>query len=256
MITTTAAELEGETASRFIFLTIDESSQMTEAIHRMQRESETLEGLIKKKKSDNIIRKHQTAQRLLRPLHVVNPFSKYLSFPCTSLRTRRDHKKYLGLIRAIAFLYQYQRNVKTVEVEGEPTEYIEVTLEDIDRANRLSNEVLGQSLDDLAKPSRTLLSIIYSMVKEIAESQDIPLDEVYFTRRMIREYIGWTDWQVKTHIKQLEELEYLRVQIGSQGKRYAYVLNYQGQAEQSNRCYLNLTTVDEIKKLMKQVKGQ
>lgn len=30
MITTTAAELEGETASRFLFLTIDESAKMTE----------------------------------------------------------------------------------------------------------------------------------------------------------------------------------------------------------------------------------
>ncbi len=251
MITTTAAELEGETASRFIFLTIDESPEMTQAIHRMQRESETLEGLIKKKRSDHIIRKHQTAQRLLRPLYVVNPFSKYLSFPCISLRTRRDHKKYLGLIRAIAYLYQYQRKIQTVEVEGEPTEYIEVTLEDIDRANRLANEVLGQSLDELARPSRMLLSSIYNMVKEISENQEVPLDEVYFTRRMIREHIGWTDWQVKTHIKQLEELEYLRVQIGSQGKRYAYVLNYQGQAEESNKCYLNLTPVAEIRKLMR-----
>ena len=182
---------------------------------------------------------------------MVNPFSKYLSFPSTSLRTRRDHKKYLGLIRSIAFLYQYQREVKTVEVDGDPTEYIEVTLEDIERGNRLANEVLGQSLDDLAKPSRTLLSVIYNMVKEISEKQDIPLDEVYFTRRMIREHIGWTDWQVKTHIKQLEELEYLHVQVGAQGKRYAYVLNYQGQAEQSNKCYLNLTPVEEIKKLIK-----
>jgi DNA primase len=256
MVTTTAAELEGETASRFIFLTIDESSQMTEAIHRMQRESETLEGLIRKKKSDNIIKKHQTAQRLLRPLHVVNPYSKYLSFPCTSLRTRRDHKKYLGLIRAVAFLYQYQRKVKTIEVEGKSTDYIEVTLEDIDRANRLANEVLGQSLDDLARPSRTLLSSSYNMVKEISEKENIPLDSVYFTRRMIREYIGWTDWQVKTHIKQLEELEYLYVQIGSQGKRYAYVLNYQGQAEESNKCYLNLTPVEEIRKLIKRDKAE
>ena len=33
MITTTAADVEGETGSRFLFLTIDESSQMTEAIH-------------------------------------------------------------------------------------------------------------------------------------------------------------------------------------------------------------------------------
>ena len=135
-------------------------------------------------------------------------------------------------------------------------EYIEVTLEDIDKANRLANEVLGQSLDDLAKPSRTLLSSIYKMVKDISKKRDIPIDEIYFTRRMIREYIGWTDWQVKTHIRQLEELEYLHVRIGSQGKRYAYVLNYQGQAEESNKCYLNLTPVDEIKKLMKQEKDK
>ena len=102
---------------------------------------------------------------------MVNPFSKYLSYPNQSLRTRRDHKKYLCLIRAIAFLYQYQRKTKTVDVEGEPVEYIEVTLEDIDRGNKLANEVLGQSLDNLAKPSRTLLSAIYTMVKEISEKQ-------------------------------------------------------------------------------------
>ena len=267
MITTTAAEIEGETASRFLFLTIDESSQMTEAIHKMQREEETLEGLIKKKKSESIIKKHHTAQRLLRPLSVVNPFTQYLSYPNLSLRTRRDHKKYLGLIRAMAFLYQYQRKIKRVDVDGETVEdpakggmaYIEVTLEDIDKANRLANEVLGQSLDELARPSRALLSSIYSMVKEIAESRDVPLEEVYFTRRMIREYTGWTDWQVKTHIKQLEELEYLHVQIGAQGKRYSYALNYHGQGEDghkngSDKCYLNLTPVSEIKKLMKREK--
>ncbi|MDY6973766.1 MAG: hypothetical protein SV775_15805, partial [Thermodesulfobacteriota bacterium] len=265
MITTTAAELEGETASRFLFLTIDESSQMTEAIHRMQREAETLEGLINKKQSEKIIKKHHTAQRLLRPLAVANPFSKHLSYPNQSLRTRRDHKKYLGLIRAIAFLYQYQRVKKSIvlstESEGQKAdsrpltadslEYIEATLADIDKANKLANEVLGQSLDELAKPSRTLLSAIYNMVKEIAEKQDIPLDEVYFTRRMIREYTGWTDWQIRTHIRQLEDLEYLYVHIGARGKEYAYALHYHGQGEESDKCYLNLTPVEEIRKLIK-----
>ena len=256
MITTTAAELEGETASRFIFLTIDESSKMTEAIHRMQRESETLEGLIKKKKSDTIINKHHTAQRFLKPLHVVNPYSKYLSYPNQSLRTRRDHKKYLGLIRSIAYLYQYQRKIKTVDVEGEPVKYIEVILDDIDRANKLANEVLGQSLDELASPSRTLLSAIYRMIKELSEKQDIPLDEVYFTRRMIREYTGWTDWQVRTHIKQLEEMEYLYVRIGARGKEYAYALNYHGQGEEDGKCFLNLTPVVEIRKMIKKDRGR
>jgi hypothetical protein len=250
MITTTAAELEGETASRFLFLTIDESTQMTEAIHRMQRQAETLEGLVRKKKSEHIIKKHHAAQRLLKPLAVVNPFTEYLSYPNRSLRTRRDHKKYLGLIRTVAYLHQYQRKIQTVEVEGKPVEYIEVTLEDIDAANRLANEVLGQCLDELAPPSRTLLTGIYNMVRDMVGKKECPIDEVYFTRRQIREYTGWTDWQVRAHIKQLEELEYLYARIGSRGKEYAYALNYKGQGEDSGKCYLNLTPVDEIKKLI------
>jgi DNA primase len=250
MITTTAAELEGETASRFLFLTIDESAKMTEAIHRMQRQAETLEGLVKKKRSEHIIKKHHSAQRLLRPLAVVNPYTEYLSYPNRSIRTRRDHKKYLGLMRTIAYLFQYQRKVKTVEVEGQPVEYIEVTLEDIDAANNLANQVLGQCLDELAPPSRTLLAGIYEMVKDLADKSGCPIDEIYFTRRQIREHTGWTDWQIRSHIKQLEELEYLYARMGSKGKEYAYALNYRGQGEQGGKCYLNLTPVAEIKKLI------
>jgi len=254
MITTTAAELEGETASRFLFLTIDESTKMTEAIHRMQREAETLDGLIRKKKGEHIIKKHHTAQRLLKPLAVVNPFTEYLSYPNRSLRTRRDHKKYLGLIRTVAYLHQYQRKIQTVQVEGKPVENIEVTLEDIDRANTLANEVLGQCLDELAPPSRTLLSGIYNMVKKISDKQKNSIDEIYFTRRMIREHTGWTDWQIRSHIKQLEDMEYLHVRIGARGKQYAYALNYRGQGEDGGKCYLNLTPVEEIKKLINKKK--
>jgi hypothetical protein len=224
---------------------------MTEAIHRMQRQAETLEGLVRKKKSEHIIKKHHAAQRLLKPLSVVNPFTEYLSYPNRSLRTRRDHKKYLGLIRTVAYLHQYQRKIQTVEVEGKPVQYIEVTLEDIDAANRLANEVLGQCLDELAPPSRTLLTGIYNMVKDMVGKKECSIDDVYFTRRQIREHTGWTDWQVRAHIKQLEELEYLHARIGSRGKEYAYALNYKGQGEDGGKCYLNLTPVDEIKRLMK-----
>jgi hypothetical protein len=252
MITTTATEIDQETASRFLFLTIDESSSMTEAIHKMQREAETLAGLIKEKKQESITKKHHAAQRMLKKLDVVNPYVEYLSYPNHSLRARRDHKKYLGLIRVVAYLHQYQREVETVEVEGTPIEYIEVTLDDIDTANRLANVVLGQSMDELDSPSRTLLSSIYTMVKEQTESTKTSIDEVFFTRRMIREYTGWTDWQVRTHMKQLVELEYINARLGSWGKEYSYALHYQGQAEESDKCYLNLTSVEEIKKMIKE----
>jgi len=67
---------------------------------------------------------------------------------------------------------------------------------------------------------------------------------------MIREYTGWSDWQIKSHIRQLEEMEYLLARIGSKGKEYSYILNYNGQGEEDeqNKCYLNLTTVEEIQK--------
>jgi len=252
MITTTATEIDQETASRFIFLTIDESTSMTKAIHRMQREAESLEGLIREKKQESITKKHHAAQRMLKKLAVVNPYAKYLSYPNHSIGARRDHKKYLGLIRAVAFLHQYQREVKTVEVEGKPVEYIEVTLSDIETANKLANIVLGQSMDELAQPSRTLLSSIYNMVKEQTEQNNIPVDEVFFTRRTIREYANWTDWQVRTHMQQLIELEYINARLGSWGKEYSYALHYQGQAEESEMCYLNLTSVEEIEKMIRE----
>jgi DNA primase len=255
MITTTAVELEGEMSSRFLFLSIDESSKMTEAIHKKQREADTLEGLLRKKKKEVIITKHQTAQRLLKPLSVVNPYSPYLSYPTGSLRTRRDHKKYLGLIRAIAYLFQHQKEIKTVEMEGQKVDYIEVGLEDIDKANRLTHEILGQSLDELAPPSRSLLTSIHQMVKEQTGMKNLPADQFLFNRRMIREYTGWTDWQIRAHMKQLEEMEYVHVRVGAQGKQYSYALHYKGQAEQQGRCYLNLTPVEEIKKMLPKEKA-
>jgi DNA primase catalytic core len=263
MITTTAVELEGEMSSRFLFLSIDESSKMTEAIHKKQREADTLEGLLRKKKKELIITKHQTAQRLLKPLSVVNPYSPCLSYPTGSLRTRRDHKKYLGLIRAIAYLFQHQKEIKTVEIAQEvaqevgsqKVDYIEVSLEDIDKANRLAHEILGQSLDELAPPSRSLLTSIHQMVKDQTGAKNLPTDQFLFNRRMIREYTGWTDWQIRAHMKQLEELEYVHVRVGAQGKQYSYALHYKGQPEQQGRCYLNLTPVEEIRKMLPKEKA-
>ena len=88
---------------------------------------------------------------------MVNPYARELTFPDAQTRTRRDHMKYLTLIRAIALLHQHQRPRKTVEHRGRAVEYIEVTLDDIAMANRLAHEVLGRSLDELPPQTRRLL---------------------------------------------------------------------------------------------------
>jgi hypothetical protein len=150
----------------------------------------------------------------------------------------------------MAYLFQHQKETKTLEIEGQKVDYIEVSLEDIDKANRLAHEILGQSLDELAPPSRSLLTSIHQMVKEQTGAKNLPTDQFLFNRRMIREYTGWTDWQIRAHMKQLEELEYVHVRIGAQGKQYSYALHYKGQPAEQNRCYLNLTPVEEIRKML------
>jgi len=224
MLTTTAVDMDYETQNRFITLTIDESREMTERILTHQRELETVEGLRKRRGDEGIVRRHQNAQRLLRPLAVVNPYAPKLTFPANSLRARRDHKKYLGVIKVIAYLHQYQREVKTLEAESESVSYIEVVLADIERANRLCAEVLGQTLDELSAPGRALLAKVREMVRKKGEELKLEPGELRFTRKDIRDFSGWSDFQVKTHIGELEDLEYLYSLSGKKGKEYVYEL--------------------------------
>jgi DNA primase len=244
-ITTTEAEIDGETASRFLFISIDESREMTEKILAKQRQSQTLEGFLGKLKTADIIRKHKNANRLLKPLKVVNPYANLLTFTSMSLRARRDHTKYLNLIQAISYLFQYQRQIHTVDYGGEAVEYINVTLADIYRANELAAEVLGRSLDELSPPSRKLLMLIREMCSQEADEDD---RETRFTRRDIREYSGWSDFQVKTHIRQLEELEYLYSTVGKKGKEYVYELVYTGGGEDGRPFVIGLADMEQLKK--------
>ena len=220
-ITTTQVDIDGETASRFVFISIDESQEMTERIMAKQRERHTMAGMLSGLAAESVIKKHRNANRLLRPLKVVNPYAELLTFTSRSLRARRDHTKYLNLILAVTYLHQYQREVRRITHDGKEIAYITVRLEDIARANEIAGEVLGRSLDELSPPSRRLLMLIREMSREGTKKNS---GEFTFNRRQIREYSGWSDFQVRTHIRQLEELEYIYAAVGRRGKEYVYEL--------------------------------
>jgi DNA primase catalytic core len=244
-ITTTQAEIDGETASRFLFISIDESQAMTEKILAKQRQSHTLEGFLGKLKTTDVIRKHKNAGRLLKPLKVVNPYAELLTFTSKTLRARRDNTKYLNLIQAISYLYQYQRKTYTVDYGGQTVEYINVTLADIYRGNELAAEVLGRSLDELSPPSRKLLLLIRTMCEERAEEGDA---QYTFSRRDIREYSGWSDFQVRTHIRQLEELEYIYSVTGRRGKEYVHELVARSGGEDGRPFLIGLVDMEQLRK--------
>ncbi len=188
------------------------------------------------------MRLHRNAQSILRPIMVVNPYARQLTFLDSKLRTRRDHPKYLTLIKTIAFLHQYQREVKK-EVRGSKIyEYIEVEPSDIAVANQLASEVMGISLDDLAPQTRKLLELIHAMVKERCEKEKIEQSQYFFTRWEVRQFSNWSNTQIKVHLDRLCDMEYaLMHRGGKQGQQYTYELVYHGEGESNKRFLMKLT---------------
>ncbi len=231
-LTTTAIDIDEELMNRCLVLSVNESRDQTQAIHAMQRKQQTLEGLLAAEDKKHIIDNHRNAQRLIQPLLVANPYAEKLSFIDDKTRTRRDHLKYLTLIRSITLLHQYQREIKTVNHNGQRIEYIEATLSDIETANRLAHEVLGRTLDELPPQTRKLLKHIKQMVTKYCKAQGMEQKDHRFSRRDIRNFTGWSDGQLKIHCRRLTELEYLLVHRGGRGQSIDYELLYDGADDQ------------------------
>ena len=225
--TTTAIDVDEELLNRCLVLSVDEGREQTAAIHRRQRERRTLAGLRGQESREAVLNLHRNAQRLLRPLAVVNPHADRLTFLDDRTRTRRDHDKYLSLIDTVALLHQHQRSVKTLSVAGRSVDYIEVTPADIAQANALAHEVLGRSLDELPPQTRRLLGLVRELVNERSAKQGMLRAAVRFSRREVRDATGWGDTQLKVHLGRLTELEYLLVHRTPQGG-YGYELLYDG----------------------------
>ncbi|MCH6259251.1 CHC2 zinc finger domain-containing protein [Puniceicoccaceae bacterium K14] len=241
-LTTTAVDIDEELLNRCLVLTVDESREQTEAIHSLQRDADTLEGLRRKIERNRILDTHRNAQRLLRSLHVVNPFAPRLTFRSDRTRTRRDHVKYLTLIRTIALLHQHQRTLKR---EGN-LEYIEVELSDIAAANKIAHEVLGRSLDELPPQTRRLLRLLDLLVKERCEKKGIDRDQCTFTRRDARTFTGWSNTQLKIHLDRLEDFEYIASIRGMRGSSYEYHLLFDGDAESEKPQLIGLLDLEKL----------
>jgi DNA primase len=245
--TTTAIDLDEELLNRCLVLSVDESREQTELIHAQQRKRRTLEGLKASEDKQRLITLHQNAQRLLRPLKVVNPFAEHLTFLSDKTRTRRDHEKYLALIDAIALLHQYQREKKRIEHEGAVIEYIEVALSDIELANQLAHEVLGRTLDELPPQTRKLLKIISEMVERDCAQLKIKPNEYRFTRKQVRDVTGWGNTQLKVHLSRLEDMEFLAIHSVARSKAIAYELMFDGAVDSDESHLMGLIDVSSIK---------
>jgi DNA primase catalytic core len=258
VITTTSAEaFDEETRSRFVQLSMNESIEQTRAILERQRHQYSLSGVLEKAESEEIKRLHHHAQRLIRPLAVVNPFVEYLTYPSEKIIHRREQRKYLSLINSVALLHQYQREIKTARRGDIEIEYVEVELSDIALANELAEEILGQAMDELAPPVRGMFDAIAKACREKAAESESRPEDVQLTRREIRETTAWSDWQVRMYCQKLVEMEYLFAVQAVNGKPAVYQLARD--EESQNNLLRGLTDVAELRRKLEEAtkeKGQ
>ena len=246
MLTTTAVDLDEELQNRCVVLSVDESREQTRLIHRAQRERYTLEGLWAREHRARVRTVHRNAQRLLRPMAVLNPFARHLTFLDDKTRARRDHEKYLGLIVVIALLHQYQRETKVDRRGGREQRYIEVGLSDVALANRLASEVLGRTLDELPPHTRAFLGKLEEMVSEGCQREALRREEYRFSRRDIRRAMGQSQEQVRVHLERLVDLEYVLAHRGTRGQSYVYELVYNGEGREGERFVMGLIDVEAL----------
>jgi len=244
MLTTTHSEINYETYNRFVILTANESRSQTQAILIMQRKSETLDGVIEKRKNEKIYAVQHNIQRLLRPLEIVNPLAEKLIFTDSFLRARREQVKYLTLIKAVALLRQHQKEIKTGHDGTSQFEYIEADKTDVQIANRVAKDVFAASMDDATPQTRKFLTLMNIMVSDLEAKTGKNRLDLAVSRRDIREYTGWSDYQVRKHLEELVGLEYLIPVAGARGKRFCYALAWDPQSAQKREILLQ--TVDNL----------
>ncbi|MEW6281769.1 MAG: CHC2 zinc finger domain-containing protein [Candidatus Eremiobacterota bacterium] len=238
--TTASLNVNYENATRCFEIELDESVEQTRRIHQAQKARYRLE---ERAGQDHSLlqRRHRNAQRLLSMVAVIIPYVDHIRFPDRWLRTRRDHKRFLCLIEAVAFLHQVQRSGGRLP---DGTAYIEATLADYRVAFELARKVLRSTFHELSRSGRDLWEVLLPWAREKAGER---LADFTFTRKDIRALVDWPDKRVLEALTELADMEYLFVASGNQGRAYHYVVQA---VDGQHPCPLrDLTPPEELERL-------
>jgi len=153
---TTQEYIYEDNANRSFLLYIDESEAQDQKIMHYQRLLSA--GKVNEEEQFKAAELLRNAQRVLKPIKVINPFAEHLQLPKSVFKPRRTNSHYLKFIEAITFYKQCQRERRYDKETGE--EYIETTIEDIEEANQLIIEVLLRKSDTINGATRNYLEAL------------------------------------------------------------------------------------------------
>jgi len=212
---TTQESIYEDNSNRNFLLYIDESTAQDIRIMNYQRLISA--GKINSEQEYKSQELLKNVQRILKPIKVINPFAEYLELPQSVFKPRRTNSHYLQFIEAITFYKQHQREEQVNKETGEV--YVETTIEDIQEANELIQEVLLRKSDLLNGACRQFFEMLKAYLK--ANNQTT------FTNAEIRRALRVNPSNQKRYMLQLQLADLVQKSKGDKRKGYVYeVVNY------------------------------
>jgi len=208
----TREALYEDNENRALVLHTDQSPEQDAAVLDYQRRLAS--GEVSREGQEAVRRLVQNAQRLLRPLRVVNPYASRLRLPERVTRRRRTNRLYLSCVEAVALYHQKQRAVQKDEATG--VEVVVATLEDVAWANRLLAPVLVGRSDELSGACRGFLEALKALLEERGKE--------VFRSAEVRRKLGVSPSTLSRHLNTLRRFGLLEVVGGNQAQGYDYRL--------------------------------
>ena len=200
---TTKEKIYEDNANRCILLYIDMGKDQDKKI--MEYHAAVESGDIDQEREQQYKELFKNIQRVLRPIQVNNPYSKFITLPEAVFKPRRTITLLRGFIKAIAFYHQYQREVKK-DKHGQL--YIDVTIEDIEQGFYYMQDVLFSKSDELTKATREFLEQLKELSKQSGSDT--------FNAKMIREQLRMNPGNMKRYLAELARYGYIK----ANGNRY------------------------------------
>jgi DNA primase len=202
---TTKEKIYEDNANRCILLYIDMSKDQDKKI--MEYHAAVESGDIDQEKENQYKELFKNIQRVLRPIQVNNPYSKFITLPEAVFRPRRTITLLRGFIKAIAFYSQYQREVKK-DKHGQL--YIDVTYEDIEQGFYYMKDVLFSKSDELTKATREF----FEKLKEYTKQNSL----TSFKTQDIRKLFRMEPRTIQRYMKELSQYSYIKRITGQKGR--------------------------------------
>ena len=230
-LTTTAIDIDEELLNRCLVLTVNEDREQTQAIHRQQREQQTLEGLLARagaRRDPASASQRAAALETAVRGQSVRPRADVSRQPDAHPPRSHQVSDAHPLDRSAAPVSAARQNRRAPGQDH---------LLHRSDARPISRRPTGWRMRCWAARStncrrrpRRLLLLIDEMVSARMRAAEDGARDFRFSRRDVRAYTGWGDTQLKVHLHRLEELEYLLVHRGGRGQSFVYELLFERRA--------------------------